>query len=123
MRTLLLSSGIVLGLTGTAIAQYTGPMGDNGDDDDTYSVATLADIVANPNDGDHVVVEGMLIRKAGDEMYVLSDGTTEINVEIDDDDFPNAEVSESTMVRIEGEVDTHLTRDADIEADRVEIVQ
>jgi uncharacterized protein (TIGR00156 family) len=122
MRKFLLASGMIACLSGAAFAQYTGPSGDDADGKKTYAPASLAAIVDNPNDGDLVTVEGMLIRKVGDETYVLSDGTTEINVEIDDDDFPTQQVSETTRVRIEGEVDTHLMRETDIEADRVEVL-
>ena len=123
MRTLMLTTGIIFGLSGAAFAQYSGPSETKDDSKDAYETATIADIMADPKDGMHVTLEGMLVRKMSDEMYVLSDGTNEINVEIDEDDFPNSEVSETTKVKIEGEVDTHLTRDADIEADRVEIMQ
>lgn len=123
MRTFILASGFVTALSGAAFAQYTGPSGTLNNDKDAYTEMSLADIIADPKDGVHVTVEGMLIRKESDEMYILSDGTSEIGVEIDEDDFPMGEVSETTTVRIQGEVDTHLTRDADIEADRLEIVQ
>lgn len=123
MRTLLLATSMTVGLSGAALAQYVGPTGENAGDNQTYTPAAIADIVANPNDGDHVTVEGMLVRKVDDETYVLSDGTNEINVEIDDDDFPKVEISETTKVVIEGEVDTHLVGDADIEADRIQVVQ
>jgi uncharacterized protein (TIGR00156 family) len=114
---------MTLGMTGAALAQYTGPSeAGNGGSDDKYTQTTIQAIIDNPNDGDYVVLEGTLVRKLDDEMYVLSDGTTEIYIEIDEDDFPNSEVSDTTRVRIEGEVDTHILRDADIEADRVTIL-
>lgn len=123
MRMLLLTTGVICGLSGAALAQYSGPSEGRFHDGNTYRETSLGDIIANPEDGMHVTLEGTLIRKTGDEMYVFSDGTDEINVEIDDDDFPNRDVSETTRVRIDGEVDTHRTRDTDIDADRVEIVQ
>jgi len=123
MRTFILASGIVTALSGAALAQYSGPSETRDDNKNTYAQTTIADIVANPEDGMHVTVEGMLVRKESDDMYVLSDGTSEIAVEIDEDDFPNEPVSETTRVKIEGEVDTHMVRDADIEADRVEILK
>lgn len=122
MRYLLSATAAIACMTGVAYAQYTGPSATNEAAKGTYRAAILADIVSKPNDGDNVTVEGILVRKVDDETYVLFDGTTEINVEIDDDDFPSGEVSAETKVRIQGEVDTHLTRDADIEADRVEIL-
>ncbi len=121
MRTLMLSA-VVIATAGAAAAQYTGPSDRSTAAGGKYTETSIADIVANPQDGMHVIVEGTLVREIGDEMYVLSDGTTEINVEIDRDDFPTTQVADTTTVRIEGEVDTHRNRDADIEADRVTVV-
>ena len=123
MRKVLLSSSMVLGVSGFAFAEYTGPSVTEAPD--SVDANTLSDIQAirdNPIDGEDVVLEGFLVRKIGDEMYVLSDGSSEINVEIDDDDFPSGNVSETTRVRVEGEVDTHRMRETDVEADRVIII-
>lgn len=122
MRLLFLSSVVILSFSGVAVAQYSGPSENSANNKEEHHQATISEILANPQDEAKVVVEGMLIRSIGDEMYVLSDGNSEINVEIDDDDFPNSPVSDTTRVRVEGEVDTHLIKDTDIEADRVEIL-
>lgn len=123
MRILLLSSSLILGATGVAFAQYTGPsITEDQGVTDPGALAKIQTILDNPIDGEDVVLEGFLVRKVGDEMYVLSDGVSEIHVEIDDDDFPSGKVSETTRVRIEGEVDTHRIRELDIEADRVFII-
>lgn len=123
MRRVIFASVMILGMTGTAFAQYSGLSESKGSKgEDLYTQTTIKAVIDNPNDGDRVSVEGMLIQKLGDEMYLLSDGTSEINIEIDDDDFPNRDVSETTRVKIEGEVDTHLMREVDIETDRVIIL-
>lgn len=122
MRMVLLTSTLFLGTSGAGFAQYSGPSEAGGAGSDGYANADIQAILDNPQDDENVVLEGMLVRKIGDELYILSDGTSEIGVEIDDDDFPNGEVSATTRVRVEGEVDTHRSRETDIDAERVTII-
>lgn len=105
-----------------AIAQYQGPGGaENSTAQPAYAPNTVAAIKADPKDDMKVTLEGTLTSKTGDETYVFSDGTGEITVEIDDDDFPKEPVNADTVVVLEGEVDTHLTKDADIDVERITI--
>ena len=67
-------------------------------------------------------LEGRILRKVADEEYLFSDDTGEIRVEIDDDDFPRQPVSETTRVRLEGEVDTHRYKEVDFDVDRMTIL-
>ena len=67
-------------------------------------------------------LEGRILRKVADEEYLFSDDTNEIHVEIDDDDFPRQPVSETTRVRLEGEVDTHRYKEVDFDVDRMTIL-
>ena len=123
MRTVLLASSMAVGLSGFAFAEYSGPsVTETPDKADANTLSDIQTIRDNPVDGEDVVLEGFLVRKIGDEMYVLSDRSSEINVEIDDDDFPSGNVSETTRVRVEGEVDTHRLRETDVEVDRVTII-
>ena len=83
MRFLLLTSGLVLGISGAAFAQYTGPSADdNSTRGGAFTANTIQSILDDPKDDQDIVLEGVLIRQVGREMYVLSDGTAEINVEI-----------------------------------------
>ncbi|WP_420177809.1 YgiW/YdeI family stress tolerance OB fold protein [Kerstersia gyiorum] len=96
-------------------AQYVGP-----------GVAATPDvraILAQPQDDQWVILKGHLLRKTGKERYVFSDGTGEIQVEIDDKDFPREPVDEKTLVEISGEVDTGLTRPPEIDVDVVRIIR
>lgn len=105
-----------------ALAQYQGPGSDQAAAQSASSVeTTVAEIKADPKDDMKVRLEGRLISKSGKENYVFADATGEIAVEIDDDDLPNEPVTADTIVIIDGEVDTHRIKDADIDADRVTI--
>lgn len=106
-----------------AVAQYVGPAGAPEGVSPGYPLTTVAEIKADPRDDANVTLEGFLIRQIDRETYVFRDDTGEIEVEIDEDDFPRQPVSETTRVRIEGEVDTHRLRDTDIDADRVMILE
>lgn len=97
-------------------AQYVGP-------DSSSNMTKVAEILKNPKDDADVSLEGKLVRKLGDEEYVFSDGTGEIVVEIDDDDFPRQPVDENTVVRIKGEVDTGRHRAPEIDVDRLRVVK
>lgn len=88
-----------------------------------YATTTVAEIKASPQDDMKVVLTGTIVRKLGHEKYLFTDGTGQIEVEIDDEDFPNVPVNDKTRLQIEGEVDTHRARDADIDADRVVVVK
>lgn len=98
-----------------AVAQYVGP-----------GVAAAPDvrtILDNPQDDQWVTLTGHLLRKTSKERYLFSDGTGEIQVEIDDKDFPRELVDEKTRVEISGEVDTGLTRAPEIDVDVVRILR
>ena len=118
-----LASAAILASTSTiALAQYQGPA-EQSQPAENYAKTTVSAIKADPKDDAKVTLEGTLINKTGDESYTFKDDTGEILVEIDTEDFPNQPVNENTVVRIEGEVDTHLVKDVDIDAERVVIVQ
>ena len=97
-----------------ASAQYTGPA--------DAPASKVSAILENPKDDQDVVVQGRLLRKLGDEKYMFSDGSGEIVVEIDDDDFQGA-VDEKTVVELHGEVDTGRNRPPEIEVDSMRVVK
>lgn len=99
----------------SAHAQYVGPMGSS-------QASNVKAILADPKDDQTVTLQGTLVRKTGDEEYIFSDGTGEIMVEIDDDDFPQVRVDENTRVEIHGEVDTRLRRSPEIEVDAIRVL-
>lgn len=124
MRISIFVSTMLVWFAGAAFAQYSGPSEVNDEQGQTrYTQTTIQAIIDDPKDGNYVSVDGVLVRKLDEETYLFSDGIAEIEVEIDEDDFPKSDVSETTRVRIEGKVDTHLIRDVDIEADRIKILE
>lgn len=97
-------------------AQYVGP-------NSTPQLTKVAEILKDPKDDADVTVQGHLLRKLSDEKYMFSDGTGEIVVEIDDDDFPRQQVDETTTIQLIGEVDTSRRRPPEIDVDTVRILQ
>ncbi|KRC80537.1 Bacterial OB fold (BOF) protein [compost metagenome] len=83
---------------------------------------TVAEILAKPVDGQMVRVQGHLLSKIRSETYMFSDGTGEIVMEIDDDDFPKQPITEKDKIEVVGEVDTGLRRPPEIEAESVRVL-
>lgn len=108
---LLVATGTVLAASG-AYGQYTGPS-------DQPQINTVKDVLDHGRDDQNVQLTGNIIRQLGDEDYVFSDGSGEIQVEIDDDDMPPEQISETTSVTIFGEIDTKRLRANEIDVDRV----
>lgn len=61
------------------------------------------------NDDAMVILRGNIQKKIGDEMYLFTDSTGSINVEIDDDDWMGLNVGPNDVVEIKGEVDKGWT--------------
>ncbi len=124
LRPMIMQSAVALMMmTGGAMAQFTGPSDVAQAQSRGYPAITIREIKADPKDDMKATLEGRILRKVGDEEYLFSDDTGEIRVEIDDDDFPRQPVSETTRVRLEGEVDTHRYKEVDFDVDRVTIIQ
>lgn len=104
-------------LVSPVAAQYAGPKSN-------ANAKQVAEILKNPVDDEDVVVQGHLLRQLGDEEYLFSDGTGEIVVEIDDDDFPRGEpVDDKVKVELVGEVDTNRNNPPEIDVDKVRIMK
>lgn len=99
-----------------ARAQYVGPS-------DVAAADSVAAILADPVDDRDVTLTGVILRKLGDEMYIFSDGTGEIRVEIDDEDFPASPIDESTRITLRGEIDKTLMADPEVDVDVIELVR
>lgn len=54
---------------------------------------------------------------------VVAQYTGPTSAEINEDDFTNSAVSDTTRVKLDGEVDTHLLREVDIQAEHGTIVE
>ncbi len=89
---------------------------------DTAETIFTIDQVNGMRDDAYVVVQGNIIRRQGDEKYILRDQSGTITIEIDDDDWNGVTVTPDDVVKIYGEVDRGLTK-SEIDVERIEIVK
>lgn len=102
-----------------AHAQYVGPS--TARTATARSYASVAEILKEPVDNVRVTLKGTLVRQVGKEKYLFSDGTGEIRVEIDAEDFPTSRVDAKTQVTIEGEVEKDFLQSPEIEVKRISV--
>lgn len=99
---------------GAFAAGYTGP--------GKVEPITTAAAALQAADDANVTLEGHITKQLGNERFEFKDSTGTIQVEIDHEDWPTAQVSETTKVRLTGEVDKD--RDGvEIDVDRVDVIQ
>lgn len=102
--------------TAVLAAGYTGP---GAQASNSVSAAQAAQAAG---DDAHVVLQGHITRKLGDEKYEFKDSTGTITVEIDDEDLPPVAFDDKTLVKLSGEVDKGLLQ-REVDVDRLEITQ
>ncbi|MBV7501269.1 MULTISPECIES: YgiW/YdeI family stress tolerance OB fold protein [Achromobacter] len=85
--------------TGKPAAQgYSGPS--------TVAVTTVKELLANGRDDQNAILRGRIVSHDGDDHYTFDDGTGQIRVEIDNDDFPAGQkIDDKTQVELRGELD------------------
>ena len=100
--TLISALALILGLTGNSYAQggFTGP---------TISRITVKEALELRDDSP-VVLEGKIKQGLGGEKYLFSDGSADIVIEIDDEDWRGLSVNENDTVEIRGEIDKELLK-------------
>lgn len=98
----------------TVSAQYVGPSTLN-------TPMSVADILKKPVDDQDVVLSGFITKKVGKEKYMFSDGTGEIRVEIEAEDFPAQKIDAKTRVEIRGEVEIDFMQSPEIDVKRIRI--
>ncbi|PSW20349.1 hypothetical protein C9I98_08740 [Photobacterium sanctipauli] len=91
---------------------YSGPV-------DTVTVASLLEDTSMFTEKD-AVVEGHLIKQVNADTFIFSDGTKEIQVEIDDDIRMPQTINADTKVRLFGEYEGGNT--PEIEVDRIQLI-
>ena len=91
---------------------YTGPV----------STITVAELLKDTSmfTEKNAVVDGKIIRHIRKDKYLFSDGTTEIQIELDDDISLPSAINETTKVRLFGEYEGGKT--PEIEVDRMQIL-
>ncbi|VXC95944.1 conserved exported hypothetical protein [Pseudomonas sp. 8Z] len=99
--------------TAAFASNYTGPGA-------TPQVTSVAAALQSADDT-HVVLEGQIVKRLQDELYEFKDSSGTIRVEIDDEDWPAQQVSETAKVRLTGEVDKDFNGH-EIDVDRVELI-
>ena len=103
-----------ISIPATVYAQYVGPSTLN-------TPLSVADILKKPVDDQDVVLSGFITKKVGKEKYMFSDGTGEIRVEIEAEDFPAQKIDAKTRVEIRGEVETDFLQSPEIDVKRIRI--
>ncbi len=108
--TLVSALALILGLTGNSYAQggYTGP---------TISKITVKEALELRDDSP-VVLEGKITQSLGDEKYQFSDGSANIIIEIDNEDWRGLTVNENDIVEIRGEIDKEFLK-AKVDVDSI----
>ena len=61
------------------------------------------------SDDTFVILRGNITKNIGDELYVFTDGTSTINIEIDDEDWNGQNIGPEDFVEIRGEIDKGWT--------------
>ncbi|MBR7888460.1 NirD/YgiW/YdeI family stress tolerance protein [Marinomonas sp. A79] len=101
-------------LNQNSFAQYVGP--------NAVIKTDLTQILADPVDDEYVKLQGYLVKKLSSDKYLFSDGTKEIRVEIDQFLFPAQPFDDKDLIEIEGEVEKDFLESAEIDVDRLTIV-
>ncbi len=70
------------------------------------------------SDDTFVVLQGNIKQNIGDELYIFTDASGSINIEIDDDDWNGVSVGPDDLVEIRGEIDKGWTS-IEIDVDQV----
>ncbi|MDD9156821.1 NirD/YgiW/YdeI family stress tolerance protein [Aliivibrio sp. S4TY2] len=91
---------------------YTGPV----------STVTVAELLKDTSmfAEKNAIVDGKIIRHIRKDKYLFSDGTTEIQIELDDDISLPSAINETTKVRLFGEYKGGST--PEIEVERMQIL-
>ena len=95
---LICTLALILGFSGNSYAQggFTGP---------SVSKKITVKEALELKDDSSVILEGKIKVSLGDEKYQFSDGTADIVIEIDNEDWRGLSVNENDTVEIKGEVD------------------
>ncbi|MCQ9616370.1 NirD/YgiW/YdeI family stress tolerance protein [Paenalcaligenes niemegkensis] len=91
--------------------------------DETLPVATsVSQILEDTKDDQPVTLKGSLTKLEADEKYSFSDGTGEIQVDIDENVFPASTLAPNAQVEITGEVDKGIIGKTEIDVKSVNVL-
>lgn len=91
-----------LALGGQAFAKDTG--GKGGFSGPSVEIITVEN-AKGMEDDTFVILRGNITKSLGDDMYIFTDGTGTINIEIDEDEWNGVTVGPEDVVEIRGEID------------------
>jgi uncharacterized protein (TIGR00156 family) len=94
-------------------AQYKGPQ--------AAVQQQIKAILDNPKDNQGVRLTGYLTEKLSHEKYWFSDGTDQIRVEIEPEDFPAGEFDENDLIEVHGEVEKDFLESPEIDVEYISI--
>lgn len=117
-KILLLLVCSILTVSSIAMAKKNTSGGFNGPD---VEMITVSDALGKSDDT-YVVLKGKIQQSIGDDIYIFSDGTGTINVEIDEDDWNGINVSPEDIIIIKGEIDKGWNS-IEIDVDEVQLAQ
>ena len=75
----------------------------------------------NLRDESAVILKGHILNSLGDEKYTFSDGTAEVIIEIDDEDWAGRKVTPEDTVQIFGEIDKEMFEPTKLDVDSFNI--
>jgi uncharacterized protein (TIGR00156 family) len=84
---------------------------------------TVAEILKNGIDDQRVVIRGNVLRRLYGDKYMFSDGTGEIRVDIDQEEWPKEPVTDKTTVELIGKIDTEWSRPTEIDVKVLRVVK
>ena len=114
MKKIFLTMVAVCALASAAQAQFGGGFeGPSGVDKTPMTVKQALDL----RDDAKVTLRGHIVNSLGDEKYTFSDGTAEVIIEIDDEDWAGRKVTPENTVEIFGEVDKEMFKPTEIDVD------
>lgn len=85
---------------------------------DNETIVTVKQVMEMRDDVP-VIVQGHIVQRMGDEMYLFEDSTGNIRIEIDDDDWRGQTIAPTDTVKLYGEVDRGIFK-TEIDIDYVE---
>lgn len=123
MKTKLLITTLALAASTSVFAQgFNGPQGTSGFNGPTQGISTVKQVLdaGTFSDDMPVTLTGNIKASLGGEMYIFTDATGEITVEIDHDKWFNQTATPTTKVQLIGEIDKSMSgTKVDVDALRV----
>jgi uncharacterized protein (TIGR00156 family) len=127
MKAACLAFMAMLGVSGNALAQYTGPSdgkkvipGSAKKAPHKVALTTVRALMATGKDDTEVSLEGRIVRHIGGDKYNFADSTGDIELEIETEHWPdNTPIDDKTEVRIIGEYDKGLTHSPKVEVNHI----